>query len=64
MQLMLMDTMSVFGAILKMNLQHVAKRISLLKQTPYSIIINRIRMRLSVILMQHNADMMIASFYL
>ena len=62
MEPMVIDTMGGFGEQFKINLQHIAKRISLHKQAPYSIIINRLRTKLIAILHQHNANMMIASF--
>ena len=61
MEPMVMDTMGGFGETCKLNLQHIAKRISLFKQVPYPVIINRMRSKLTAILHLHNANMVIAS---
>ena len=61
MEPMVMDTMGAFGESFKINLQHIAKRVALLKQSPYSIVINRMRTRLTAILHKYNAKMIISS---
>ena len=56
---MVMDTMGGFGKIFKRNLQKIAHKLALLK--PYAIIINRLRTKLTAMLHQQNAKMIIAS---
>ena len=57
--------MEVFGAIsnkAKDIIHYLLNRLSLLKNTPQSIWINRIRSNLLAVLMQHNAKMIIKCY--
>ena len=60
---MAMETMGAMGNTFKNILQIIADRIATRRNKQYPIVMNRIRTRLSAILMKHNCNMVLSSIY-
>ena len=56
-----MEVMGGFGYEFKKSMQQLSDKLSIRKNQPYSIIINRIRAKIIAVLMKQNVNMILSS---